>query len=299
MTRALGHLRVDGLSVEFAQRAGRWPWQRAGVATRVLDDVSIEVAPGEFVVVVGPSGCGKSSLLNAVAGFQPPGSGSVTIDGEPVTSPGADRGVVFQQYSLFPWMTVRSNVEYGLKLKGVPSAQRREHARSLLAMAGLSNIEGYFPEQLSGGMKQRVGILRALATTPRILLMDEPFGALDAQTRTIMQQLLTTMWRKLDLSVLFITHDIDEAVFLADRIYVMTARPGRIKEIVPVPLARPRTEATMESIEFFSIRSRLLSLIREESQKAFETQAQVSPLRAAAREGDAASPASVLTTTLD
>lgn len=301
MTQALGHLRVDRLSVEFAHRAGRWPWQRAGVATRVLDDVSIEVAPGEFVVVVGPSGCGKSSLLNAVAGFQAPASGSVTIDGQRVISPGADRGVVFQQYSLFPWMTVRSNVEYGLKLKGVPSAQRRDRARSLLAMAGLSNIETYFPEQL-GGMKQRVGILRALATTPRILLMDEPFGALDAQTRTIMQQLLTTMWRSLNLSVLFITHDIDEAVFLADRIYVMTARPGHIKEIVPVPLARPRSEATMESMEFFSIRSRLLSLIREESQKAFDTEAQaLPPGRAAGEGGDVgeASLPSVLTTTLD
>jgi len=267
---------VNELSLDFAQRTKRWPWQRNSAVARTLDDVSIEVAPGEFVVVVGPSGCGKSSLLNAVAGFVPPTSGVIAIDGKPTTTPGADRGVVFQQYSLFPWLTVRANVEYGLKLNGVPAPQRRDRARALLAIAGLSNIEDYFPEQLSGGMKQRVGILRALAVTPRILLMDEPFGALDAQTRVIMQEMLTTISRDLNLSILFITHDIDEAIFLADRIYVMTARPGRIKEIVPIPLPRPRSNTTLESIEFFTLRSRLMTLIREEGQKAFETDVPIS-----------------------
>ncbi|SDC88468.1 ABC transporter ATP-binding protein [Paraburkholderia lycopersici] len=272
MSADAGHLQVAHLSIGFEGRRP-YPWQRPAAAVQALDDVSLEVAPGEFVAVIGPSGCGKSSLLNAVAGFQRPASGAITIDGRPVIGPGADRGVVFQQYSLFPWMSVRANVEYGLKRRGMPRAQRRERARELLAMAGLSSIETMFPEQLSGGMRQRVGIVRALATSPRILLMDEPFGALDAQTRTIMQELLTSMWRSLRLSVLLITHDIDEAIFLSDRIYVMTARPGRIKEIVPVPLARPRDEATTRSVEFFSIRSRLLALLRDESLKAFDDDA--------------------------
>lgn len=269
MTRITGHLKVSHLSIEFEGRRAR-PWSRPEPPVQALGEVSIEVLPHEFVAVIGPSGCGKSSLLNAVAGFQRSSSGFVTIDGHPVTKPGADRGVVFQQYSLFPWMTVRGNVEYGLRQLRMPRAQRQERACELLAMAGLSSIETMFPEQLSGGMKQRVGIVRALATSPRILLMDEPFGALDAQTRTIMQELLTSMWRSLRLSVLLITHDIDEAIFLADRVYVMTARPGRIKDVVHVPLARPRDEATMRSMEFFSIRSRLLALLREESIKAFE-----------------------------
>jgi NitT/TauT family transport system ATP-binding protein len=269
MTVDTGYLKVADLSIGFEGRRPR-PWSRPAAPVQALEDVSLEVAPHEFVAVIGPSGCGKSSLLNAVAGFQRPSAGIITIDGRPVTGPGADRGVVFQQYSLFPWMTVRANVEYGLKRQGMPRARRHERARELLAMAGLSPVETMFPEQLSGGMKQRIGIVRALATSPRILLMDEPFGALDAQTRTIMQELLTSMWRSLRLSVLLITHDIDEAIFLADRIYVMTARPGRIKEVVPVPLARPRDEATMRSMEFFSIRSHLLSLLRDESLKAFE-----------------------------
>jgi NitT/TauT family transport system ATP-binding protein len=269
MSRTTGHLKVSHLSIEFEGRRAR-PWSRPPPRMQALDDVSLEVVPHEFVAVIGPSGCGKSSLLNAVAGFQKPSAGLVTIDGHSVARPGADRGVVFQQYSLFPWMNVRANVEYGLRQLSMPRTQRHARARELLAMAGLSSIETMFPEQLSGGMKQRVGIVRALATSPRILLMDEPFGALDAQTRTIMQELLTSMWRSLRLSVLLITHDIDEAIFLADRVYVMTARPGRIKDVVPVPLARPRDEATMRSMEFFSIRSRLLALLREESIKAFE-----------------------------
>jgi len=264
-----GHLKVSHLSIQFEGRRAR-PWRLSAPPVQALDDFSLEVAPHEFVAVIGPSGCGKSSLLNAVAGFEQPSTGAITIDGRPVTGPGADRGVVFQQYSLFPWMTVRANVEYGLTRLGMPRAQRRERARELLAMAGLASIETMFPEQLSGGMRQRVGIVRALATSPRILLMDEPFGALDAQTRTIMQELLTSMWRSLRLSVLLITHDIDEAIFLADRIYVMTARPGRLKDVVEVPLARPRDEATMRSMEFFAIRSRLLALLREESLRAFE-----------------------------
>ena len=237
-------------------------------SVQAVSDVSIDVAPGEFVSIIGPSGCGKSTLLNALAGFLEPTTGSVRVDGETITRPGADRGMVFQQHSLFPWKTVRENVEFGLKMKGVPRFQRRTAARTLLGLAGLSAFENHYPERLSGGMKQRVGIVRALATGPRILLLDEPFGALDAQTRLIMQQILTNIWQRLKTSVLFVTHDIDEAIFLSDRVYVMTARPGRIKAEIVVPLPRPREPAITLSSEFLALRRGLMSLIREESLKA-------------------------------
>jgi NitT/TauT family transport system ATP-binding protein len=226
------------------------------------------VRPGEFVSIIGPSGCGKSTLLNALAGFLKPTSGAVTVDGEAVTGPSADRGMIFQQYSLFPWKTVRENVEFGLKMKGMGAKQRKAAARALLGLAGLLPFENHYPDRLSGGMKQRVGIVRALATGPRVLLLDEPFGALDAQTRLIMQQILTNMWQRLNISVLFVTHDIDEAIFLSDRVYVMTARPGRIKAEIAVPLARPREPAAMVSPGFLDLRRDLMALIREESLKA-------------------------------
>ena len=235
---------------------------------QAVDDVSIDVAPGEFVSIIGPSGCGKSTLLNALAGFLKPTTGSVRVDGELITRPGSDRGMVFQQHSLFPWKTVRENVEFGLKMKGVPRYQRRTAARTLLGLAGLSAFENHYPDGLSGGMKQRVGIVRALATGPRILLLDEPFGALDAQTRLIMQQILTNIWQQLKTSVLFVTHDIDEAIFLSDRVYVMTARPGRIKAEIVIPLPRPREPSITMSSEFLALRRGLMSLIREESLKA-------------------------------
>jgi NitT/TauT family transport system ATP-binding protein len=230
--------------------------------------VSIHVDPGEFVSVIGPSGCGKSTLLNAVAGFLKPTAGTVTVDAEAVDGPSADRGMVFQQYSLFPWKTVRGNVEFGLKMKGKDRYRRETAARTLLGLAGLLQFENYYPERLSGGMKQRVGIVRALATEPKVLLLDEPFGSLDAQTRVIMQQILTNMWQRLKISVLFVTHDIDEAIFLSDRVYCMTARPGTIKSEIMVPLERPRQPAMMLSTEFLALRRGLMSLIREESLKA-------------------------------
>jgi NitT/TauT family transport system ATP-binding protein len=231
-------------------------------------DTQIHVNPGEFVSIVGPSGCGKSTLLNAVAGFLKPTTGAVTVDGEPVNGPSAERGMVFQQYSLFPWRTVRENVEFGLKMRGMARSQRERAARTLLGLAGLEAFEKHYPERLSGGMKQRVGIVRALATGPKVLLLDEPFGALDAQTRVIMQQILTNMWQRLKISVLFVTHDIDEAIFLSDRVYCMTARPGSIKAEIPIPLERPRQQAMMMSSEFLALRRGLMSLIREESLKA-------------------------------
>jgi NitT/TauT family transport system ATP-binding protein len=237
-------------------------------AVEAVSDTSLTVRPGEFVSIVGPSGCGKSTLLNALAGFLKPSGGRVTVDGEPISGPSADRGMIFQQYSLFPWKTVRQNVEFGLKMSGVSRSERERRARTLLGLAGLPPFEDHYPDRLSGGMKQRVGIVRALATGPRILLLDEPFGALDAQTRLIMQQILTNMWQQLKISVLFVTHDIDEAIFLSDRIYVMTARPGSIKAEIVVPLPRPREPSMMLSSEFLGLRRGLMSLIREESIRA-------------------------------
>jgi NitT/TauT family transport system ATP-binding protein len=231
-------------------------------------DASIRVDPGEFVSIIGPSGCGKSTLLNAVAGFLKPTHGTVAVDGEPVARPSADRGMVFQQYSLFPWKTVRENVEFGLKMKGMERSTREASARTLLGLAGLLAFENQYPDSLSGGMKQRVGIIRALATSPKVLLLDEPFGSLDAQTRLIMQQILTNMWQRLKTSVLFVTHDIDEAIFLSDRVYCMTARPGAIKAEIAILLERPRHQSMMMSSEFLALRRSLMSLIREESLNA-------------------------------
>ncbi|MEO6277704.1 ABC transporter ATP-binding protein [Roseateles sp.] len=251
-----GHIEVRNLSMTFGSAQQR---------VHAVSDVSLHVAPGEFVSIIGPSGCGKSTLLNVVAGFSQATQGAALLDGRKITGPGSDRGVVFQQYSLFPWMSVRKNVEFGLKMQGVAPSKRETTARTLLGLAGLLGFENHYPDQLSGGMKQRVGIVRALATSPQVLLMDEPFGALDSQTRVVMQEILTNMWQRLRLSVLFITHDIDEAVFLSDRVYVMTARPGRIKAELTVPLPRPRTAEMTASPEFAAMVRQIKGLIREES----------------------------------
>lgn len=256
MSADKGHIRLRNVNVIFGSGPD---------AVHAAKDVSLDVHPGEFVSVIGPSGCGKSTLLNIVAGFNHPSSGTAEMDGEKITKPGSDRGVVFQQYSLFPWLSVRRNVEFGLRMAGVSGYERERKARTLLGLAGLLAFENHYPDQLSGGMKQRIGIVRALATSPEVLLMDEPFGALDTQTRTVMQEILTNMWQKFRISVFFITHDIEEAVFLSDRIYVMTARPGRIKAEIKVPLPRPRTAAMTETPEFLALVQRLKGLIREES----------------------------------
>jgi len=256
MNAQAGHIEVRDLNISFKAR---------GETVQAVKSVSLNVQPGEFVSLIGPSGCGKSTLMNAVAGFTQFNSGSLTLDSKRIEGPGSDRGVVFQQYSLFPWMTVRRNVEFGLKMKGVSQAQRETQARTLLGLAGLLAFENHYPSQLSGGMKQRVGIVRALATSPQVLLMDEPFGALDSQTRSVMQEILTNMWQKLRLSVLFITHDIEEAIFLSDRIYVMTARPGRVKAEIKVPLPRPRRPEMMDTPEFQTMIRSIKKLIREES----------------------------------
>jgi NitT/TauT family transport system ATP-binding protein len=258
-TQTKGHIEVEDFGLSYDTLDG---------AVEAVTGANIHVQPGEFVSIVGPSGCGKSTLLNAVAGFLKPTRGTVTLDGEVIDGPSADRGMVFQQYSLFPWKTVRENVEFGLKMRGMDRFNRERAARTLLGLAGLSAFENHYPERLSGGMKQRVGIVRALATGPKVLLLDEPFGALDAQTRVIMQQILTNMWQRLKISVLFVTHDIDEAIFLSDRVYCMTARPGTIKAEIAIPLERPRQQPMMMSSEFLALRRGLMSLIREESLKA-------------------------------
>ena len=251
-----GHISLRDVVVRFTQN---------GVPLDAVQNISVDVQPGEFVSVIGPSGCGKSTLLNIVAGFLTPTEGETRVDGAEIRGPGADRGVVFQQYSLFPWLSVRQNVEFGLKMQGVSRPAREAKARTLLGLAGLLAFENHYPEQLSGGMKQRVGIVRALATSPQVLLMDEPFGALDAQTRVVMQEILTNMWEQLKLSVLFITHDIEESIFLSDKVFVMTARPGRIKAEIPIDLPRPRTAEMTSSPEFLAIHRTLKALIREES----------------------------------
>jgi len=210
-----------------------------------IADVSLAVAAGEFVSILGPSGCGKSTLLYIVGGFVMPSAGAVAVNGRPVTGPGPDRGPVFQEFALFPWKTVLGNVMYGLERTGVARAQAEKRARELLASVHLTGYENFYPKELSGGMKQRVALARTLAYRPSILLMDEPFGALDAHTRTRLQNDLLDIWERDRKTVLFVTHSVEEAVFLSDRVAVMTRSPGRIKEIIPIALPRPRDRATL------------------------------------------------------
>ena len=210
-----------------------------------IADISLEVAEGEFVSILGPSGCGKSTLLYIVGGFVPPTQGTVTVDGKPVTGPGPDRGPVFQEFALFPWKTVLGNVMYGPLERGMAKSKAEEKARALLALVHLTGYENFYPKELSGGMKQRVAIARTLAYGPSILLMDEPFGALDAHTRTGMQRELLEIWERDRKTVLFVTHSVEEAVFLSDRVVVLTRSPGRIKETVRIDLPRPRRRAEL------------------------------------------------------
>jgi len=229
-----------------------------------LEDINLTVDRGELAVIVGPSGCGKSTLLNIVAGLELASSGAAVLEGSSITGPGADRGMVFQSYTLFPWLTVRKNVEFGLRLKGMPAAERADIARRYIELVGLSEFENSLPKELSGGMKQRVAIARVLANNPVMLLMDEPFGALDAQTRLLLQELLLDVWRKESSTILFITHDIDEAILLADNVYIMSRRPGRIKARVSVDIPRPRDHKASLTPEFSRIKSQIMELLWEE-----------------------------------
>ena len=229
-----------------------------------LDDVSLKVAKNEFCVIVGPSGCGKSSLLYLAAGLNDATSGSIKVDGREVIEPGPDRGMVFQSYTLFPWLTVRANIEYGPKRKGLPVEQRRQIVDQYLNEVGLTPFADHYPAQLSGGMKQRVAIARALANDPAVLLMDEPFGALDSQTRGTMQKLLLRVWERQQKTVLFVTHDIDEALVLGDRVLVMTARPGKIKAEIKVDIPRPRSMDVILEPDFIALKRRILGLLHDE-----------------------------------
>jgi NitT/TauT family transport system ATP-binding protein len=226
---------------------------------RALDGISLTINEGEFVALLGPSGCGKSTLLNLLAGFEKTTEGTLLFDGETVTRPGPDRGVVFQEAALFPWLNVWENVVFGPRVQGVARPDYEPRAHSLLKLVGLEAFADALPVQLSGGMRQRVGIARVLAMSPRALLMDEPFGALDAQTRLAMQQLLLDVWQSLGTTVLFVTHDIDEAILLSDRICVMSARPGRIMRTIPIALARPRSIESLISPEFMAYKAGIMS----------------------------------------
>lgn len=232
-------------------------YQSARGRTVSLDRVSLDVAQGEFITLVGPSGCGKSTLLNLVGGLLMPTAGEVLVDGRPVTGPGPDRGVIFQQYALFPWLTAQQNVEFGLRLQGLGRRERAERARHYLRLVGLQDFGQALPRELSGGMKQRCAIARAYAVNPSLLLMDEPFGALDALTRVQMQDELLATWQQERKTVMFITHDVDEAVYLAGRVVVMSPRPGRISEIIDVPLPYPRNDEIRLSAEFARIRAQV------------------------------------------
>ena len=250
-------IRFDRVSVEFPTPTGR---------LKVVDDVSFTIADGEFVSVVGPSGCGKTTMMNIVAGFVKPTSGTVTLDQRPITGPGPERGVMFQEYGVFPWLTVEQNIEFGLQLKAnrrlLPQA--KEIVARYLKLMGLDGFAGAFPRTLSGGMRQRLAIARAYAVQPEFLLMDEPFGALDAQTRSNMQDLLLDVLAAEGKTVMLITHSVEEAIYLSSRIFVVTARPARIKEIVEVPFGYPRTEDLHESLEFNELRSHLRHLVMQE-----------------------------------
>lgn len=245
-------LEIDGVGRVFESAEG---------PVEALRDVSFDVMRREFVSVIGPSGCGKSTLNRILAGLDIPSSGEVRLDGKRVSEPGAERGMVFQGYTLFPWLDVRHNVMFGLKMKGVKASVAREQAEHWLEVVGLTKFAEHYPSQLSGGMKQRVAIARALANEPRVLLMDEPFGALDAQTRCSMQTHLLRIWAEEDVTVLFVTHDLDEAVLLSDRIVVLGAHPGHVQQIIEVPVERPRSTAQLLTGHFLATKQRLEELI--------------------------------------
>ena len=232
----------------------------------VLQNINLQLFPREFVCLVGSSGCGKSTLLNIVAGLASPSAGQVLVDGEVVSGPGSDRGMVFQGYTLYPWLTVSENIAFGLELRKMPKAEQRERVSYYLDVVGLTQFAKAYPKQLSGGMKQRVAIARALANDPEVLLMDEPFGALDAQTKEQMQQFLLNLWERTHITVMMITHDVEEAIFLSQRVYVMSSRPGRLKLEVPITLPGQRDLEIKLSSEFVDIKRKIIHALREEAE---------------------------------
>ena len=256
-------LSIQGVGRTFAGLHG-------GPPTLALQPTSLQVAHNDFITVLGPSGCGKSTLLRIVAGLDTPSTGRVLLDGQPVVGPGADRGMVFQSYTLFPWLTVRENICFGLREKGMPAAEQAEIAARFIAEVGLAGFEGHYPKQLSGGMQQRVALARALANDPKILLLDEPFGALDNQTRALMQELLLSIWELHRKTVLFVTHDIDEAIFMANRCVVFSARPGRIKNELAIDLPYPRHYTVKTTQRFSELKAVVTEDIRAETLRTVE-----------------------------
>ena len=248
-------IEISGVTQEFEKKDGKF---------LALDTVNLNVEQNEFICVVGPSGCGKTTLLNIIAGLCKPTTGTVKVRGELVTGPGKGKGVVFQQYALYPWLTVEKNVEFGMRMKGVPKAERAEIAKKYIDLVGLSKFAKVYPKELSGGMKQRVAIARAYATAPEVLLMDEPFGALDAQTRAQLQENLLKTWEQERKTCFFITHDVEEAVLLATKIIIMSAGPGHITEIVPVTLPYPRTQQTKLTPEFNELKNQIWNKVYRE-----------------------------------
>ena len=246
-----GHVRIDNITIEFKGKQG---------PITALAPTTLHLAPGSFTALIGPSGCGKSTLMNAIAGFVRPASGAITLDGREITGPGKDVGVIFQQYALFPWFTALGNVKFGLKRLGLPKAELHDRAMAALEEVGLAQHARKFPQELSGGMKQRVAIARTFAFGPKVMMMDEPFGALDAQTRVVMHDLLIDIWQKRRATVLFVTHDVDEALLLADRVCVMSQSPGRIIRDYALDLPRPRSlRAQAETL--LPIREEIISLL--------------------------------------
>jgi NitT/TauT family transport system ATP-binding protein len=247
-----GRIAIDDLRVRLGQGAQ---------AFDAVQDITLHVEPGEFVCLLGPSGCGKSTLLGALAGHLTPASGAIQVDGEPVRGPHPDRGLVFQHHTLFPWKKVLDNVAFGLKMQGVGRRERHARAHDMLRLVGLDDFAGFYPSQLSGGMQQRAEIARVLINHPRVMLMDEPFGALDAQTRLMMQRQLLDAWARVRTTIVFITHDIDEALFLGDRVLVMGPRPGRIVAEFALDFARPRDPSLVTSPEFTALKRHCLQLL--------------------------------------
>lgn len=250
-------MEVKGLTKEFNTNNGK---------VTALKDINLSIYKREFVCVIGPSGCGKSTLIRILAGLETATSGQVLLDGKEVSKPGPERGMVFQGYTLFPWLTVKENIMFGLIESGEGKDSAEANARQWADLIGLSKFENHYPNQLSGGMKQRVAIARALANQPKILLMDEPFGALDAQTRSKMQAYLMEIWKNIDITVFFITHDLDEAVYLADRILVLKANPGEIEELIEVPVPQPRNTEQFLSPEFLATKQHIESLIHPQTE---------------------------------
>ncbi len=251
-----GAIRLRDVGIHFGE---------GKTAVQALRGIDLDVGAGELVSILGPSGCGKSTIIGAVAGFTRVSSGALDVDGQPVRAPGPDRGVVFQQHTLFPWKSVLENVAFGLKMQRVAKQERTRTAREILAHVGLSEFAEHYPHQLSGGMQQRVNLARVLVNRPRVILMDEPFCSLDAQTRLQMQQMLLRLWHEFHMTVVFVTHDVDEAVFLSDRVVVLSRRPGTVKAELPIALPRPRTRDILTSPEFTQLKREALDLLLSEA----------------------------------